>query len=129
MIRFTIPGNPATKKNSMRIAINHATGHPLILPSKRYIEFEKASAPFLPKTRIDYPVNIKCTYYMQTRRKVDLTNLLSATCDILVKYSVVVDDNRDIVASHDGSKVLYCKESPRTEIEITRLEDYKKWGK
>ena len=66
---------------------------------------------------------------MQTRRKVDLTNLLSATCDILVKYSVIVDDNRDIVAAHDGSKVLYCKESPRTEIEITRLDNYEKWSK
>lgn len=127
MIRFTIMGNPATKKNSSRIVM--AGGRPRLLPSKKYVEYEKASAPYLPKIKVDYPVNIKCTYYMQTRRKVDLTNLLSATCDVLVKYGVVMDDNRDIVAGHDGSKVLYCREMPRTEIEITRVEGYEKWSK
>ena len=64
---------------------------------------------------------------MQNKRKVDLTNLLSAAMDVLVKYNVIKDDNRDIAATNDGSMVLYDKEKPRTEIEITRLEEYEKW--
>ena len=66
---------------------------------------------------------------MGSKRKVDLTNLLSATMDVLVKYKVLTDDNRDIAATNNGSVVLYDKENPRTEIEIARLENYEKWSK
>lgn len=61
---------------------------------------------------------MKCVYYMPTRHKVDLCNLLAATCDILVKANVIEDDNSKIIVSHDGSRVLYDKENPRVEIEI-----------
>lgn len=50
-----------------------------------------------------------------------LGNLLEATCDILVKYGVLKDDNSDIASSHDGSWVLKRQEKPRVEIEITAL--------
>ena len=60
---------------------------------------------------------------MGTRHKVDLTNLLSATMDILVKYRVIEDDNKDIAYSNDGSRVKYDKTNPRVEIEITDLSD------
>ena len=66
-------------------------------------------------------VNVKCLYYMQTKRRVDLNNLLEATTDVLVKYKVLEDDNSNIVVSHDGSRVLYDKENPRTEITITKI--------
>jgi Holliday junction resolvase RusA-like endonuclease len=66
-------------------------------------------------------VNIKCLYYMGTRRKVDLVNLLEATCDILTDAGVIADDNSRIVAGHDGSRVLYDKDRPRVEIEIDWL--------
>jgi Holliday junction resolvase RusA-like endonuclease len=59
---------------------------------------------------------------MQTRRKVDLTNLLNAINDILVKYEILADDNSSIVFSMDGSRVFYDKENPRTEITITEVE-------
>jgi Holliday junction resolvase RusA-like endonuclease len=59
---------------------------------------------------------------MPTRRKVDITNLLSATHDILTKHNVIADDNMDIVVSVDGSRVFYDKENPRTEITISRTE-------
>ena len=67
-------------------------------------------------------VNMACKYYMPTRRKVDLCNLLAATCDILVAANVLEDDNSRIVASHDGCEVLYDKQNPRVEI---TLSDYK----
>jgi Holliday junction resolvase RusA-like endonuclease len=59
---------------------------------------------------------------MPTRRKVDLTNLLEAIDDVMVKAGLLADDNADIVQSHDGSRVLYDKDRPRTEIYITKNE-------
>ena len=41
--------------------------------------------------------------------------------DILVDAGILEDDNSNIVAGHDGSRVLYDKENPRTEILITRI--------
>ena len=64
---------------------------------------------------------------MKERRRVDLVNLEEAICDVLVKYKILSDDNRNIVASMDGSLVLYDKSNPRIEIEISRLENYQPW--
>ena len=46
---------------------------------------------------------------------------------MLVKAKVIQDDNRDIVASHDGSRVYYDKENPHIEITIEKLENYNQW--
>lgn len=76
---------------------------------------------------IDYAVNVKAVYYMQTRRKVDITNLHNALHDILVHYGVLADDNMKIVVFTDGSRVKYDKLNPRTEVTILgsseRFED------
>ena len=67
---------------------------------------------------------------MPTRRRVDKSNLEAATHDILAKYDIIEDDNRDIVASTDGSRVYYDKENPRVEIEISPLKEaYEQWRK
>lgn len=68
---------------------------------------------------ISAPINIKCIYYMPTTRKVDLTNLLEATDDVLVKYRVIADDDSEIVVSHDGSRVIKGDANPRTEVTIS----------
>ena len=116
-MNIEIPLEPRTKKNSQRIII--CKGRPMVIPSKAYKDYEKQCKEYIPKCKtIDYPVNIKCLFYMKTRRKTDLTNLLEAIDDILVKYKVIKDDNYNIVASHDGSRVYYDKDNPRTEIEI-----------
>lgn len=70
------------------------------------------------RKHINAPVNIKCVFYMPTKRKVDLANLISAAMDTLVHYGVIEDDNSDIVVSNDGSRVYYDKHEPRTEIFI-----------
>ena len=124
MIQFTIPLAPISKKNSQQILRNPKTGKPFIVPSKKYREYEEAAAWFLPKvSTIDTAVNVKCLFYMPTRRRCDLTNMLEAVDDLLVKYGVLVDDNYTVVESHDGSRVLYDKEHPRTEIYITESEN------
>jgi Holliday junction resolvase RusA-like endonuclease len=60
---------------------------------------------------------------MPTKRKCDLTNLLQALDDIMVKGGLLEDDNYTIIAGHDGSRVLYDKHEPRTEVVIERIED------
>ena len=130
-MNITIKLTPITKKNSQQIVQVH--GRPLILPSQKYRQYEKACAVFMPKLKepINEPVNIRCVFYMPTRRKVDLTNLLSCAMDILVRYQVITDDCRDIAYANDGSRVYYDKSAPRTEIEITRItdENVERWSK
>lgn len=124
MINFTIPLAPISKKNHQQILTNPKTHRPFVMPSKQYKEYEKNALRYLPKAEtIAEPCNIKCLFYMPTRRKCDLTNLLEAVDDVLVKGGVLEDDNFSIIAGHDGSRVLYDKENPRTEIYIEELND------
>ena len=120
-MKIVIKGEPVTKKNSQRIVVAH--GRPLIMPSAKYKEYEKMCALYVHPLEqpIDYGVNVKCLFYKSTRRKSDVTNHLQAVLDILVKYKVLADDNFSIVWSVDGSRVLYDKDNPRTEIEITKI--------
>ena len=122
MMQITIPLPPRTKKNSQRIVM--INGHYAVIPSKEYKLYEVACHRYMPRleTPIDYPVNVTVKYYMPTRRRVDGVNLLEATLDILVKYKVLADDNRNIVYSVDGTRVYYDKKDPRCEIVIEPIE-------
>ena len=116
---ITLAGDPRTKKNSQRLVV--VGGRHIPLTSRAYAEYEAdclAQITGDKKKGIDFPVNVCCVYYMATRRRVDLVNLLEATDDILVKGGVLHDDNSGIIASHDGSRVYYDKQHPRTEIMI-----------
>ncbi len=119
MLNFTIPLAPISKKNSQRIMINRATGKPFIMPSAVYKDYEREAALFIPRgVHISTPVNVKCLFYMPTRRKCDLTNLLEAIDDVLVKAGLLSDDNYTVIESHDGSRVFYDKDNPRTVVYI-----------
>jgi Holliday junction resolvase RusA-like endonuclease len=120
-----IPLNPRTKKNSQRIVTNPRTKAPMILPDAKYREYEREAGWFLkkPAEPIKGPINIRCTFYRDSRRRCDLTNLLEAIDDILVKYQIIEDDNFEILAGHDGSRVKVDRDNPRTEIEITAMTD------
>ena len=119
-LTMTIPLQPRTKKNSSRIVTNQKTGKPFLIPSKKYKEYERDAGYFIKGKglRIDYPVNVKCVFFRKDRRRCDLPNLLNAICDILVYYEVLADDNFNIIASMDGSRVDIDRENPRTEITI-----------
>lgn len=123
MIKIEIPIEPVTKKNHSQVVM--IKGRPLVLPSKPYQEYERKCKQYMPllEAPIDYPINLKCIFYKGTHRKCDLTNLLQAVCDILVKYKILADDNYSIVSTVDGSYVEYDKENPRTEIYITKKEE------
>lgn len=122
VLKIVIPINPVTKKNHGQIIM--LKGRPLMLPSKQFVEYEKKCKQYIPniKEPINYPVNLKVLYFMETRRKCDLTNLLQASCDMLVKYGILEDDNYSIIASVDGTSASYDKENPRCEIYITKKE-------
>lgn len=117
---FLIPLDPKTKKNSQQIV--YKKGKPIIVQSKIYTEYEKQASLFLRPIGIDYPVNVRYMFYRETHRRVDLTNLEEAIDDIMVKAGVLKDDNCEIVAGHDGSRVMYDKDNPRTEIYIEEIE-------
>ena len=124
-IKYTIKLPPITKKNSQQILINHKTGRPFISPSKQYKQYEREAAWFLkprPPRPIECHLCIKCLFYLPTKRKTDLTNLLEAVDDLLVHAGIIADDHYGIVTAHDGSRCYHDKDNPRTEIIITKIE-------
>ena len=137
VIRYTISICPTSKKNHQQLVgigkicpTCKKRERMLPIQSKQYLQYEKDCAWFLkpkPIKPIDFPVNICCTFYMKTKRRVDGLNLLAAIDDILVKHGIMVDDSRDQIVGHDGSRVYYSKENPRVEIVITTVDDYEQW--
>lgn len=124
-INLTILGDPKPKKNDHKIFKNRRTGNLYIGNGETYLDYArdfKIQVTGRYKKKIEVPVNVKCVYFRKYKYKVDLTNLLSATNDLLVESGVLTDDNSHIVASHDGSRVFFDKENPRVEIEIKETE-------
>ena len=120
-MNILIPIAPITKKNHQQIV--KAKGRYMVIPSPQFKRYEKECEQYLPKIEpIAEPIELKCLFYMPTHRSCDLTNLLQAVCDVLVKHKVIADDNFKVVMSVDGSRVLYDKENPRTEITITPIK-------
>lgn len=130
-IKYIIQGDPRTKKNSLMIAGKGrrcpACGKletQWVRQSKAHDEFAKAAKwqlrPLPPKP-IDCQVNVRCLFYMKTRRIVDGLNLLATIDDLLVSTGILADDNSRIVVAHDGSRVLYDPQNPRVEITITKM--------
>jgi Holliday junction resolvase RusA-like endonuclease len=99
ILSFRVNLPPISKKNSQQILLNRATGRPFISPSKKYKEYEKAALLFIPRPiqPIDFPVNVQCLFYMPTKRKCDLTNMLEAIDDVMVKAELLADDNYTII--------------------------------
>lgn len=121
-----IPTEPKTKKNGQKIIIHPKTRKPMVIQSEAYNLYESQAGWFIKRPKsgtIDYPVNVRCIFYRKDYHRVDLTNLLEAIDDILVKYKVIKDDCFTILAGHDGSRVMVDREKPRTEIYIEKLRD------
>lgn len=131
MYRVTILGPPRVKKNNQKVAAgyNRKTGRRFYrkVNTKGFNQWHTSATEqslFFPKIDgpIDYPVTFKCTFYMDTKRDVDLSALYEAPQDLFVELGIIKDDNYKIVNNHDGSRVYVDKGNPRMEIEITRCE-------
>lgn len=131
-IKYTIKGDPRTKKNHQMIAgagpkctscgkhrkqwIKQSEWH------DNYADLAKWQLRPIPRRPIECMVNVKCLFYMKTHRVVDQLNLLATVDDLLKDVGIISDDNSRIIVGHDGSRVLYDPDNPRTEIIITRIE-------
>ena len=125
-IKIEIPLLCRSKKNSQRIILNKKTKRPMIIQSEIYQNFERECGYFLKKyesNKIIYPINLKCLFFVPDKRKRDLTNLENAIADILVKYKILEDDNYNIIAGWDGSRIIYKKGIEKTIIEISKMEE------
>lgn len=126
LIMFTVLGEPAVKKNSMRIV--SFGGRSSIRPSILY-EVWASRALYqikmqwlkLNRKPIKGPVEITVQFYRSTKRDVDLSNLYEGIQDCLTTAGVWIDDT--IVQSHDGSRKHYSKDNPRVEVIITKYEE------
>lgn len=131
VLKYVVHGDPRTKKNSQKIAGSGRRCPKCGKFEKQWIRqgdthdaYAKSAAKQIyprPRRPIDYPINIRYLFYMETRRRVDQLNLMAAMDDILIDVGVIADDNCRIVAAHDGTRVRYDRENPRTEIYITRM--------
>ena len=124
-INLTLSGRPITKKNHTRRTKTGAQ-----IQSAAYLRYESDCLWQIPgsvRLHINKPCNVRCLYYMtidyaNSKAVIDLVGLLQGTLDILVQAGVLADDNCRIVASHDGSRVMYDKVRPRVEIKIEEVE-------
>lgn len=128
LLHYTIRLDPRTKKNHQQIAgsgprcpVCNKPARQFVRQSKAHDRYQAEAVWFLrpaPKVPIAEPVHVKYHFYMQTRRKVDTTNLVSAMDDLLVDARIIADDNAKLLIHHDGTRVFYDKLHPRTEIFI-----------
>ena len=124
-IRFWLDVIPRTKKNSQQIHLNSRTGRPFVSQSKAYKNFAKECAWLIPKTvrcELDVPCRVQTIFYMPTKRRVDLNNLISAIHDVLVENHVIKDDNCTIINNVDGSRVHYEQGKVGIDVLIEVLE-------
>lgn len=140
---FIIDGAPVVKKNNQKVAFFGKT--PTKYNTSVYKDWEKSAFEQLTMQKyllkinepIDYAVNLRCRFFMPTRRRVDLSALYEGIQDVLAskdkldkktgrvkRYGLYIlsDDNFNIVASHDGSGVEIDPARPRMEITITPRE-------
>ena len=127
-LHYTIPLDPRTKKNHMRIM---GTGRRCPVCGKavrQFVSQGKAHDTYVaqalkllfprPQDPIQGPVRVTYHFHMQTRRRVDVTNLIATVDDLLVSAQILDDDNSRILIHHDGTRVFHDKHNPRTEIWI-----------
>lgn len=118
-----VHGCPRTKKNSPQIRRGRG-GKRYVAPSDAFLTYQDRAGWELrnrPEEPLGGQYNVRVLYYMDSLRRVDLSNLLESTCDILVHYGIIKDDNSRIVCSHDGSRVLLDREHPRAEIFVEEV--------
>lgn len=128
LAQYVIPLDTRAKKNSHRIAGSGPRCPMCGKFQKQFVrngttatEFAFQAAKYLhpkPPKPLGGTVHLVYRVYTATWHKKDDLNLYEALDDILVKEKILEDDNRKIIRSRDGSRVLYDKNNPRAEIYI-----------
>ena len=118
MTNITLIGRPITKKNHQQMVVA-GNGRKFLIQSKAYRQYEKdclKQLMYLYKGKtITGQLSMKALYYMPTKARPDLLNLLQATADIIEKAKVIENDKN--IYSFDGSRIMGVdKLNPRVEI-------------
>lgn len=124
---FIIKGNPIVKKNNRPIHHNKRTGTRFLGKSKDLVSAEvdalwqikSQSLDIIEPLPITYKIHIRFLFYRNNKSLADLSNLYEFPQDILQSARIIKNDH--LIESHDGSRKLYDKENPRTEIYIERF--------
>lgn len=122
-LRLVIRGRPFVLKNSKQLIT--VGGKPRLIPSKQaraYLadatkQLEDQWLLFKGPIPGDVLVNAAIVTYRATRHRNDASNLYQAPEDALQAAGVLEDDFQ--IASHDGSRRLYDKHTPRVEVTLT----------
>lgn len=148
-LQLVIEGHPYVKKNNQKVRFDYRTGKSFKYDTKAYsgwhhkaldqlealgydIEHKATNKKLhalnqeLMPALINEPINLKCQFFISRDSRVDLSALYEGIQDVLVEVGILEDDNRKIVASHDGSGVAVDSLHPRMEITITRKEPVQK---
>lgn len=83
-------------------------------------EIKEQSGNIIEPLPITYRMHVKFLFYRGDHRNVDLSNLYEFPQDVLQKAGII--ENDCLIESHDGSRKLYDKENPRTEIYVSKYE-------
>ena len=123
IVKFVIPGQPATKKTSQRIFRGR------IMPSSQYCIYETYCKPFCEaawigkgQNPIDCGVVINMQVYLRNWQVGDATGYMQSIADIIQKYGVVTNDSW-LHWDWEGKHWLagIDKDNPRVEISIKRF--------
>ena len=124
MTNITLIGRPITKKNHQQMVVA-GNGRKFLIQSKAYRQYEKdclKQLMYLYKGKtITGQLSMKALYYMPTKARPDLLNLLQASADILEKAKVIENDKN--IYSFDGSRIAGVdKLNPRCEITLEEVK-------
>ncbi len=128
---YRIPGNPIVKKNTQKIGTKkrkNGTSYPFIYYTAAYknwaAEARKVIAKSsVPVTPINQPILLVCKFFIQHNYVVDVSALYEGIQDILKEMGVIVDDNHNVIAGHDGSRVFIDPDDPHTEVTLLPIFD------
>jgi len=124
LLKFTIPGRPATKKTHQQVI--YVKGSPRVIPSAQYKKYEKHCKTYCQeawqKDPMDFGVSIHVRVFLDTWTIGDHVGYLQAIGDILEEHGVVAND-KFIHWSDDGEHWFggVDKENPRLEVVIRRF--------
>lgn len=153
-IKLAIPGVPIVKKNTRKTSSFRKDKQGRLIPlsspvsyySKAYNEWAKVAImrcvnlkQFLVKEGWELPItdkiNLKCLFFFDADRVVDLSNLYEGVQDLLTGhagvyedkvpknlYQIIMDDSVRFIAGHDGSRFYLDYVNPRTEVYIEKFK-------
>lgn len=128
---FELPGSPRTKKTSNQAhrsgrkcaACKLGTGHIVVRPSQRFLDWENTCKDFVrkrPELNLQLAGQLELSALVYRDKNLgDLGGYLNAVCDVLQSTGIILNDRQ--IASFDGSRLDKDAENPRVEITLTVL--------